>query len=32
LSTIYGLEEMYDLLEIVQIDARNQEIANADRH
>jgi hypothetical protein len=28
LSTVYGLEELYDLLEIVQVDARNQEIAN----
>lgn len=27
LDTIYGLEAMYDLLEIVQIDAENQRIA-----
>jgi 4-diphosphocytidyl-2C-methyl-D-erythritol kinase len=28
LATVYGLEDMYDLLEIVQVDARNQQIAD----
>jgi len=32
LDTVYGLEDVYDLLEVLQVDAHNSRVINADRN
>jgi hypothetical protein len=32
LDSVYGSEDLYDLLEILMVDAENQRIANANNH
>jgi hypothetical protein len=32
LDTVYGLRDAYDLLEIMNVDAHNARVLNADRH